>query len=113
MDEFLGNSLLTFAILTVIMFGGAAFLMGQAVARTWRPAWQLVPYSILMQQFERFLDWSLLDGDWEAVGGQLVSFGVIVGLAFLAYRLTLTNKMVNQYPWIYERAGPLGWRERG
>jgi hypothetical protein len=29
-----------------------------------------------------------------------------------AHRLTLARKMASQYPWIYERAGLLGWRER-
>jgi hypothetical protein len=30
----------------------------------------------------------------------------------LAFRLTRVRRMVSQYPWIYERDGLLGWRER-
>ena len=29
-----------FFIFTVLIAGGAAFLMGQAIAITWRPIWQ-------------------------------------------------------------------------
>jgi hypothetical protein len=29
-----------------------------------------------------------------------------------AYYLTRARKMVQQYPWLYERRGPFGWRER-
>lgn len=112
MEAFLGSSILTFMVLTVVIAGGASILMGQAVANTWRPAWQLLPYSLLLQLFERFLAWSLLDADWESLGGQVASFAVILGFSFLSYRVTLTSKMVNQYPWIYERASPVAWRER-
>ncbi|WP_375731230.1 DUF6867 family protein [Azospirillum sp. B506] len=24
----------------------------------------------------------------------------------------MARRMVNQYPWLYERAGPFAWRER-
>jgi hypothetical protein len=29
----------------------------------------------------------------------------------LAWRATRANQMVQQYPWLYARSGPLGWRE--
>ena len=31
----------------------------------------------------------------------------------LAWRATRANQMVQQYPWLYARSGPLGWREIG
>ena len=34
--------------LTIVMFGGGGFLMGQALADTWRPWWQILPYSALL-----------------------------------------------------------------
>lgn len=112
MDAIFGNSLLVFLVLTLVMFGGAGFMMGQAVANTWRPVWQVVPYGILLALFERFLAWSLLDADFGNLLGLAISALVIVGLAYLAWRLTLSHKMVTQYPWMYERAGPFAWRER-
>ena len=35
---------------------------------------------------------------------------ILIGLALLAYRLTLVHKMVSQYPWLYERAGLFSWK---
>jgi len=32
--------------------------------------------------------------------------------AALGYRLTRTRQMVEQYPWAYERRGPLWWRAK-
>ena len=37
---------------------------------------------------------------------------VLVSISLFAYRLTLARKMTSQYPWIYERAGLLRWRDR-
>ena len=34
---------------------------------------------------------------------------LIVGL--VGWRATRAAQMVRQYPWLYARAGPLGWRE--
>jgi hypothetical protein len=36
---------------------------------------------------------------------------VIAGM--LAWRATRARQMVQQYPWLYARSGPLGWREIG
>ncbi len=33
---------------SLVLFGFAAFLMGQAIAETWRPAWQNVGYGLLL-----------------------------------------------------------------
>jgi hypothetical protein len=44
--------------------------------------------------------------------GFLVEVGWMAGVALVAHRLTMTHKMTTQYPWIYERTGPFGWRER-
>jgi len=31
-------------------------------------------------------------------------------VAALSYRATLAKRMVAQYPWLYRRNGPFGWR---
>ncbi|WP_338019209.1 DUF6867 family protein [Azospirillum doebereinerae] len=28
------------------------------------------------------------------------------------HRIAIARRMVNQYPWLYERNGPFAWRER-
>jgi hypothetical protein len=38
---------------------------------------------------------------------------IVVALALLGYRLTRVSQMVTQYPWLYERTGPLSWRSKG
>jgi branched-chain amino acid transport system ATP-binding protein len=35
----------------------------------------------------------------------------LIGIALLAYRITQAQKMVAQYPWLYQRTGLLSWRE--
>ncbi len=49
-------------VLTIIMFGGGGFMMGQALADTWRPWWQILPYSALMALGNNFLGFALFDG---------------------------------------------------
>lgn len=112
MNGFLGEDPLVFLGLTCMVFGGAGFMMGQALARTWRPLWQLFPYGLGLTLFNRFLVYALFDGDGLSIIGFLLDAVVICLLALLAYRMTQAYKMVAQYPWLYERAGLLGWREK-
>ncbi|MGH6881306.1 MAG: DUF6867 family protein, partial [Hypericibacter sp.] len=46
MEFILGESIPVFIGLTIILFGGASFMMGQALGETWRPAWQNVVYGM-------------------------------------------------------------------
>ncbi len=102
--EFLG--------VTVILFGFAAFLMGQAIAETWRPAWQNVVYGALLAAGNHFIDCALFDKDWLSLVHYLADAAVLILIALFAHRITLARKMVQQYPWLYERAGLLSWRSR-
>lgn len=105
-------NLWVFLLLTVILFGGAAFLMGQAIADTWRPAWQNVVYGLLLAGANRFLDGALFKGDWLDGWQYALDAVVIIAIALFAHRVTLARKMVTQYPWLYEPAGLLSWRNR-
>ena len=110
--------------LTFLLFGGAAVLMGNAIADTWRPWWQNLAYGALLAVVDEFLGFSLFDGQFfidslvSSDGGPLgpailvYLFDAIVisAISLLSYRVTLARKMVTQYPWLYERAGLLGWR---
>lgn len=110
--EVLGASWPVFIGLTVLLMGFASFMTGQAVAKTWQPMWQVVPYAILLGFVDRFLTWSLFEGDLFSLSGYIVATLVLLAIAALAYRLTLVRNMVNQYPWLYQRSGLLGWREK-
>jgi branched-chain amino acid transport system ATP-binding protein len=98
--------------LTLVLFGMTSFLTGQALAHTWRPAWQAVPYGLLLGAVSRFLAYGLFDGELLHGSGYVLNSVIIIALTLLAYRLTQARKMVTQYPWLYEPAGPLGWREK-
>lgn len=120
---------MTFSLLalTFLLFGGAAVLMGNAIAETWRPWWQNITYGFLLAIADEFLGFALFDGPFfidslvssdggpfgEALAAYLVDAVIICAISLLAYRVTLARKMVSQYPWLYERSGLLGWREKG
>jgi hypothetical protein len=112
MEGLLGSSLGVFVGVTVLLFGFAAVMTGQALARTWRPAWQIIPYALLLALGARFISYALFDGELLSPGGYLLGAAVLLLLMFAAFRATLARKMVAQYPWLYDRAGLFGWRER-
>lgn len=98
--------------LTVCIFGAAAWLTGAAVAATWRPSWQVIAYGLLLALFDRFLGWSLFSEQLWSLAGFLRDFAVIALIGLLAWRIRQVHLMVGQYPWLYEKAGLLKWRER-
>ncbi len=112
--------------LTIVMFGGGGFLMGQAIAETWRPWWQVLPYGALLAFGNQFLGFALFGGSFiidslfsagakplgEAMLEYVFEAAVIVAFASFAFRLTRARKLVTQYPWLYERSGPFGWRDK-
>ena len=112
--------------LTIVMFGGGGFLMGQALAETWRPWWQIFPYGALLAVGNQFLGFALFQGPFfvdslvsknsdplgVAVLQYLFEAAVIILFSLLAFRLTRVRKMVSQYPWLYERQGLFAWREK-
>jgi hypothetical protein len=95
-----------------ILFGLASFLMGQAIAETWRPLWQNIVYGLLLAVGNRFIDCALFGEEWLSFSHYLIDAAIIIVIALFAYRVTLARKMVVQYPWLYERAGLFSWRER-
>ena len=101
-----------FVGITVILFGAAAFMMGQAIAETWRPAWHNVAYGLLLTLGCRFLTFALFEAPLVSVTGFIASAIVILALAMLAWRLARARWMVTQYPWLYERSGAFAWREK-
>lgn len=113
MESVVGSELAVFVGLTLVLFGFTAVLTGQALARTWRPWWQAIPYGLLLSLAARFLTYALFDEPLLHLSGWLVQWLYIVAVTLLAYRLTQARKMVVQYPWLYEPAGLFGWRDKG
>ncbi len=112
MEELLGTTLGVSFTVTVVVMGFAAFMTGQAMADTWKPMWQVVVYCLLLGLGDRFLIFSLFEGELLSLSGYLIDSAVLVAISLFAYRLTQARKMTSQYPWIYERAGLLSWRDR-
>jgi len=110
MEDVLGTSPLIFLFVTVVIMGGAACLTGQALAATWRPLAHLFLCCFLLGLTDRFLVWSLFQGELSSLSGFLVDTLLITGFALVAYRITRVSRMVSQYPWLYERHGL--WRYR-
>jgi hypothetical protein len=112
--------------LTIVMFGAGGFLMGQVVADTWRPWWQILPYGALLAIANQFLGFALFSGPFvvdslvstgsqpigSAILEYLMEFAVIVAFALVAFRITRVRRMTTQYPWLYERAGLFAWRQK-
>ncbi len=112
MEEILGTSLPVYIGVVVVIMGFAAFMTGQAMANTWKPMWELIVYVFLLGLAARFLVFALYQGALLSVGGYLIDVAVLLVIALFAFRLTRARRMVAQYPWIYERDGLFGWRNR-
>ena len=61
---------------------------------------------------DRFFTRGLFGGSLLSPSGFILDAAIIIASGCIAYRLTLAHKMTTQYPWLYERAGLFGWKER-
>lgn len=102
---------------TMVVFCFFGFITGQALAETWRPAWQIALYGALLSLGARLSMLVLFSRYVGSPAREAVEFAllavVIAGCTALAFRLTRARTMVTQYPWLYERHGLFGWREKG
>lgn len=106
----LGTSLGVFVGSTGVLTGFAAFMTGQAVANTWRPYWQVIVYCALLGAVARLLIHGLFDGALWSLPGYLIGTGVLLVIGSFAFRLTRADRMVRQYPWLYERTSLFTWQ---
>jgi len=72
----------------------------------------IVVGAALLGLADRFLAYALFDGTLLSLSAYLADAATLAGIALVAWRLGRARKMVSQYPWLYERAGPFAWRER-
>ena len=112
MEPILGGTLAEFVGLTLVLFGGAAWMMGQALGATWRPVWHVFVYAALLGAANRFFHNALFAGALFALVPYLVDTAVLMAMGWVAYRVTKVHKMVTQYPWLYRREGPFSWRSK-
>lgn len=107
------DSLRVFLVLTVILGGGAAYLSGRGLARSWKPLWRLFFYMALLAAAARFFNYALFNGALLSPYYYLVAYTVLTAAALLGFRMMRTTQMVTQYRWLYKRTSPLTWRARG
>jgi hypothetical protein len=106
------KGVIQFIVFTLILGGGAAFMAGRALAIGWKPLGLLAFYMLLFTAGLRFLDYALFQSNLLSLKYYISHGLVVMGLAWLGYRLTRVSQMVTQYPWLYERSGPFAWKDR-
>jgi hypothetical protein len=60
----------------------------------------------------RFLHFALFGANLTSLHYLVTDFIILLTLCMLGYRVTIAQKMVRQYPWLYQPAGPLGWKNK-
>ena len=104
---------LLIGVIYVALVIGASVMTGQALARAWRPAWQVLFACFGLVLTDRYLAWALFDGALDSALGLAVDATAITAIGLIAYRLAHVAKMVEQYPWLYERTAPWSYRPLG
>lgn len=112
MESILGSSVPVFLGVTVILFGGAAWMTGKALAVAWKPCWQGLLYGVLLGAGARFITYALFQGELLSPSGYVLSTAVILLDILIAFCLYRAHRMIQQYPWLYERHWLLNWREK-
>ncbi|MCP8940433.1 hypothetical protein NK718_18055 [Alsobacter sp. SYSU M60028] len=104
--------ILPFLVISVILGGAAAWQTGRSIAQTWRPAWQVVPYMLVLGCAVRFLHFALMGGQLFTAQYYTVDTVILLALGFAGFQHRRAAQMATQYRWLYERTGPFSWRER-
>lgn len=101
-----------FLLVTVVLGGWTAWMSGRALAMTWRPFWQVFAWSLPLALAVRFIHFALFQGSFLSLRFYLIDLVVVAAIAAASFRLRRARQMTRQYGWLYERAGPFGWREK-
>ena len=111
-EPLVGSSLPVFIGITVVLFGGAAWMAGRALALSWQSRGLIVPYSLLLGVGARFITFALFEGRLLSLSGYVIST-LVVGLVMLvSHRVYQVRQMVRQYPWMVESRWWFSWREK-
>jgi hypothetical protein len=106
------QSVWVFLLVTVILGGAAAWTSGKSIAQTWRPAWMVVPYMLILALGIRFIHFALFEGTLLTLHYYVVDAIVLLVAASLGFRYKRALQMTTQYRWLYEKAGPFSWKAR-
>jgi hypothetical protein len=106
------SSIWIFLLVTVVLGGAAAWTSGKSIAQTWRPAWLIVPYMLILALGIRFIHFALFEGTLLSAHYYAVDAVVLLVAAALGYRYKRALQMTTQYRWLYEKTGPFSWKAR-
>jgi hypothetical protein len=95
--------------ITIVLAGGAAYLTGRAVARSWDSGAQLAVYMILLTAACRFIHFALFNGTLLSLHYYVIDLIVLLIIAFIGRQLTRAKQMTTQYSFDYRRSGAAGW----
>ena len=101
-----------FLLVTVVMGGWLAWMAGRAIALTWRSNWQLVVYMLVLGLFVRFIHFALFQATLLTLHYYIVDTILLIAFGYAGWRYTRAKQMTRQYHWLFERAGPFGWKPR-
>ena len=101
-----------FFFVTVVLAGGAAYLTGRAVARSWNSGAQLAIYMVLLTTACRFIHYALFNGTLLSLHYYVVDLIILLIIAFIGRQATRARQMTTQYSFEYERSGPVGWTRK-
>lgn len=106
------GSFMVFLVMTIIGGGGAAYMAGRALAIGWKPKLLLLAYMAIFGLGLRFLHFALFAETLLSIYYYVVQTAIVMGFALLGYQMTRANQMSEKYPWLYEKSGPLSWRDK-
>jgi hypothetical protein len=107
-----GQQLILHILQIAFGVGWAAAITGRAFALTWRPVATLFAALILLTIAARLLQWALFQlplNDWTLY---LLDAAILLPIGWAAFRATRAWQLSTKYFWLFERTGPLSWRER-
>ena len=105
-------SIWEFLFVTGFLAGGAAYLAGRAIARSWQSNLQLGFYIVLLAAATRFIHFALFGGTLLTLHYYLVDLLVLLAIAFLGKRITRARQMATRYRFQYASSGPFSWKSR-
>lgn len=106
------KSLWVYILLTLLIGGAAAVMMGRNFAQNWRSPVAVVAAAMGLALGVRFLHFALFEETLLTLPGYLLDAATEIVLGLVGFRWRRTDMMTSQYHWLYERTGPLTWRSK-
>jgi NO-binding membrane sensor protein with MHYT domain len=102
--------LLAFIVVTGLG-AAAAFATGRALASGWSPLWRIAPAMVALAAAVQFLHFALFQEELLSLHYYLVTFVLLLAVAWVGYTAMRARQMATQYSWAFEKVG-LSWRAR-